>query len=62
MSEFAKWVDRQASQTMAAQILGRSQATVSRWIAAGEVPGDECPDVSRTTGIERQDLNARVYQ
>lgn len=62
MSEFAKWVEDQTSQIRAAEILGRSQGTISKWIAAGEIPGDACPDVSDKTGIERGDLNARLYE
>jgi hypothetical protein len=61
MSDFETWVDQQESQTIAAQLLGRSQGTISKWIAAGEVPGESVPEVSTITGIERKDLNARLY-
>lgn len=62
MSKFSKWVNEQPSQTRAGQILGRSQATISKWLASGEVPGDACPEISEKTGIKRKDLNARIYQ
>jgi hypothetical protein len=60
MDEFRQWVEIR-KQTIAARELRRSQGTISKWLSAGEIPGESVRHVENVTGIDREKLNSRLY-
>ena len=60
MNEFREWVEDRG-QVEAGRQLGRTQGTISKWLATGEIPGEAVRHTSEITGIGRDKLNPRLF-